>query len=117
MQAPMTNLAAILLALFLTVLPQQVFADDIRVATYLRNLADEHQFELQGEQLVQNETFSPRQNTKKIERSIANALRNFNHIVKYDQQGQIRLVQIVGRKSNDVGPLSDPVAIEATPIE
>ncbi|MFN3235883.1 MAG: hypothetical protein ACE37D_02370 [Pseudomonadales bacterium] len=103
----MSKLIHGLIALAVLILPGSVAAEDLRIEQFLRNLSLQHHFEIDGLSLVGNDRFTPTPKQKHVERQIANSLRSYNHIVKYDQAGQIKLVRIVGKKGDSVGPLSE----------
>lgn len=99
-------LFAIIVLAFIT-LPGPAAAEDVSIAQFLSNLSTQQRFHVDGLSLVGNDRFTPSTKQTPVERQIVNSLRGYNHIVQYDQHGQIKLVRIVGKKGHDVGPLSD----------
>ena len=99
--------AALLLMLLLA--GSAAAQEEVRISQYLRQLAEEQQFRLEGLEIVGSDTFVPPARYRDVEFAVGRALRRYNNVVSYAGQRPVR-VTILGRKGNDVGALPESVA-------
>lgn len=81
-------------------------ADEVSITSFLNRLAQDHGFELQGTDLVGNDSFAPPNKVSNVEKAVARALNGYNYVVTYSNR-EVRRVIVLGKKGKDIGAMPE----------
>ncbi|MEX0942513.1 MAG: hypothetical protein WD002_08205 [Pseudomonadales bacterium] len=99
---------------FLAALTPAVFAaeaQEVVIASYLKNFAKENNIEIEGVERLGRDTFRPPANQKSVDKTLRRALARYNTIEYRGERGIVR-VMILGRKGSTIGAMPDDVPFE-----
>jgi len=108
------NLLVLLAASILLYLTgAEVKADEsATVRNVLHQLATEHSFEIQGADKLGNELVPLSRVGADADYAVSRALARYNYVIRYADQ-RVRVVEVLGRKGTDPGPMPDNLEAEA----
>lgn len=99
--------------LLLNLFSVAVSADETAsVRKVLDLLAAEHGFEILGAEKLGDELVLLNRSGADVDSAVTRALARYNHVIRYSQ-ARVRVVEVLGRKGTDPGPMPESQVAEA----